>query len=157
MTGHALIEILLYLGVLAALVKPLGRYMEFVYSGRQGFAAEHWIYRATGIRADRCMNWREYAAALLMFNAAGFAAVYAILRAQQWLPWNPQAFGPVEPHTAFNIAASFVSNTNWQNYGGEATLGYFAQMAALTVQNFLSAASGMAVLAALARDRKSVV
>ncbi|MBA3973850.1 MAG: potassium-transporting ATPase subunit KdpA [Candidatus Solibacter sp.] len=151
MTGHALIEILLYLGVLGALVKPLGRYMEFVYSGRQGCAAERWICRAAGIREDRWMNWREYAAALLMFNAAGFAAVYAILRVQQWLPWNPQAFGGLAPHTAFNIAVSFATNTNWQNYGGESSLGYFAQMAALTVQNFLSAASGMAVLAALAR------
>jgi K+-transporting ATPase ATPase A chain len=151
MTGHALIEILLYLGVLAALVRPLGRYMEFAYSGRRGFAAERWIYRATGIREDRGMNWREYAAALLIFNAAGFAAVYAILRVQQWLPWNPQAFAGLAPHTAFNIAVSFATNTNWQNYGGESALGYFAQMAALTVQNFLSAASGMAVMAALAR------
>jgi K+-transporting ATPase ATPase A chain len=151
MSGHALTEILLYLGVLAVLVKPLGSYMYSVFSGRLSFAAERWIYRASGIHEDRPMNWGQYATALLLFNAAGFAAVYAILRLQQWLPWNPQGFGPVEPHTAFNIAVSFASNTNWQNYGGEATLSYFAQMAALTVQNFLSAASGMAVLAALAR------
>ena len=97
------------------------------------------------------MTWRSYAAAFLALNAAGLGAVYAILRLQHLLPWNPQHFGPLEPHTAWNIAVSFATNTNWQNYGGETTLSYFTQMTALTVQNFVSAACGIAVVAALAR------
>lgn len=101
------------------------------------------------------MTWAQYAGALILFNAVGFVAVYVLLRTQQFLPWNPQTFPAVEAHTAFNIAASFVSNTNWQNYGGETTLSYFTQMVGLTVQNFVSAASGMAVLVALARGLSS--
>ncbi len=151
MTGSDLIQIGLFLAVLLALVKPLGAYMADVYDGRREWAVERWIYRLTGVRQDEGMTWLGYTGAFLAFNAAGFALVYALLRLQHLLPWNPQSFGPVQPHTAFNIAVSFVTNTNWQNYGGELTLSYFTQMAALTVQNFVSAASGMAVLAALAR------
>jgi K+-transporting ATPase ATPase A chain len=103
------------------------------------------------VDAKREHDWLSYTLALLAFNTAGFLLLYAILRLQHLLPLNPQAFGPMSPHLAFNTAASFVSNTNWQSYGGESTLSYFSQMAGLTVQNFLSAATGFAVAAALAR------
>jgi K+-transporting ATPase ATPase A chain len=151
MTADESLQIALYLVVLMAAVKPLGKYMAWVYSGSWRLAPERWIYRAAGVAPDAPMGWTAYAGAFLACNAAGFAAVYAILRLQPYLPWNPQQFGPLAPHTAFNIAVSFATNTNWQNYGGETVLSYFTQMAALTVQNFVSAASGMAVLAALAR------
>jgi potassium-transporting ATPase potassium-binding subunit len=151
MTGSDWIQISLYMAVLLVLVKPLGSYMAWVYGGRWESAPERWIYRLAGIARPASMHWKAYAGSLLASNAVGFLLVYLLLRAQQWLPWNPQAMGPVAPHTAFNIAVSFATNTNWQNYGGEATLSYFTQMAGLTVQNFVSAASGMAVLVALAR------
>jgi len=155
MSGNDYLQIFLYLAALVALVKPLGHYMANVYRSRWEIAPERWIYRLSGIDASAQMSWVSYAGAFLASNAAGFALVYGILRLQHLLPWNPQGMGPVAPHTAFNIAASFVTNTNWQNYGGEATLSYFAQMLGLTVQNFLSAASGMAVLVALARGTSS--
>lgn len=151
MTGSDWIQISLYMAVLLVLVKPLGSYMAWVYGGRWESAPERWIYRLAGIARPAPMRWTAYAGALLASNAVGFLLVYLLLRSQQWLPWNPQAMGPVAPHTAFNIAVSFATNTNWQNYGGEATLSYFTQMAGLTVQNFVSAASGMAILVALAR------
>lgn len=151
MTGSDWIQISLYMAVLLVLVKPLGSYMAWVYGGRWESAPERWIYRLAGIARPAPMHWTAYAGALLASNAVGFLLVYLLLRSQQWLPWNPQAMGPVAPHTAFNIAVSFATNTNWQNYGGEATLSYFTQMAGLAVQNFVSAASGMAVLVALAR------
>lgn len=155
MSGADAIQIAAYLGVLLLLVKPLGLYMAHVYEGRWSWRPERWIYRAAGVNANLSMTWGNYAKALLLFNAAGFAAVYALLRAQRFLPWNPQSFPAVDAHTVFNIAASFVSNTNWQNYGGETTLGYFTQMLGLTVQNFVSAATGMAVLVALARGLRA--
>ena len=155
MTGNELLQITAYLGVLLVLVKPLGAYMAAVYEGRLNWAREGWLYRVAGVNAAAAMTWRAYAAAFLGFNAAGLLFLYALLRLQHLLPWNPQGFPGVEPHTAFNIAVSFASNTNWQNYGGETTLSYLAQMAGLTVQNFVSAASGMAVLAALARGLMS--
>lgn len=151
MTGSDFLQVALYLLVLLALVKPLGAYLAGVYEGRYQWAAEGWIYKPAGVRANETMPWTRYSQAFLVFNALGFAAVYAVLRLQHLLPGNPQGFGPLPPHTAFNIAVSFVTNTNWQNYGGESALSYFTQMSALTVQNFVSAASGMAVLAALAR------
>ena len=151
MSGNDLLQIVAYVGILLLLVKPLGAYMAAVYEGRLGRAPEEWLCRFAGVREVQPMTWRVYAVAFLSFNAIGTLAVYAILRLQNVLPLNPQSFPAVEPHTAFNIAISFATNTNWQNYGGEATLSYFTQMVALTVQNFLSAASGMAVLAALAR------
>ncbi len=151
MTGSDWIQISLYMAVLLVLVKPLGSYMAWVYGGRWESAPERWLYRLAGIARPASIHWKAYAGALLASNAVGFLLVYLLLRAQQWLPWNPQTMGPVAPHTAFNIAVSFATNTNWQNYGGEATLSYFTQMAGLTVQNFVSAASGMAILVALAR------
>ena len=157
MSAIELLQIGFFLGALVALAKPLGAFMAAVYEGRptpvdRVFGPiERVLYRVCGVDAASGMTWRTYATAFTLFNFAGFLAVYLVLRIQAALPWNPQAFPNVEAHTAFNIAASFASNTNWQNYGGETTLGYFSQMAALTVQNFVSAASGMAVGAALAR------
>lgn len=151
MTAHEAVQITLYLAVLLLAIKPLGHYMASVYAGRWDSRPERWLYAAGGVNPMTAMTWTGYAGALLACNAVGCGVVYAILRLQHLLPWNPQGFGPMAPHTAFNIAVSFVTNTNWQNYGGEGTLSYFTQMAALTVQNFVSAASGMAVFAALAR------
>ncbi len=151
MTSNDLFQAGLFLAVLLATVKPLGAYMAKVYTGRWELAAERWIYRLCGIDPSARMSWVTYAGAFLASNAVGLVIVYALLRMQNFLPWNPQDMGPVAPHTAFNIAVSYATNTNWQNYGGEATLGYFAQMLGLTVQNFLSAASGMAIIVALAR------
>lgn len=151
MSGREWLQLAAYLAVVLGLVKPLGGYMAAVYEGRWQTAPERWVYRLAGVDATENMGWRAYAGAFLALNAAGFAAVYAMLRCQGLLPWNPEGFGALAPHTAFNIAVSFVSNTNWQNYSGEAALSHLTQMAALTVQNFVSAASGMAVLAALVR------
>ncbi len=160
MTAIGLVQILLFLAVLVALARPLGLYMARVYEGRP-CGLDRWLapveralYRLAGVDPQREMDWRSYAGAFLVFNALGLAAVYALLRCQGWLPWNPAGLPAVPPHTAFNVAVSFASNTNWQSYGGETTLSYLSQMAALTVQNFVSAAAGMAVLVALARALK---
>lgn len=155
MTASDLLQVFLYLACLLALVEPLGAYMAQVYTGRWQLAPERWLYRLAGIAEPAPMSWVSYAGAFLASNAAGFGAVYGLLRLQHLLPWNPQGMGPVGAHTALNIAVSFATNTNWQNYGGETTLSYFSQMLGLTVQNFLSAASGMAVLVALARGLAS--
>ena len=155
MTGNELLQIAAYLAVLLLLVRPLGTYMTAVYEGRINRAHEGWFYSLAGVNIEASMTWGQYALAFLAFNAVGLLSVYALLRLQHLLPWNPQGFSGVEPQTAFNIAVSFATNTNWQNYGGETTLSYFTQMAGLTVQNFVSAASGMAVLVALARGLAS--
>lgn len=158
MTSNAILQLGLFLVVLVLCVKPLGRYMAEVLEGTRTFLfgpVERFLYRLAGVDPHAGMTWTTYSFALLAFNLAGTLAVYGILRTQQLLPMNPQGFGALEPHTAFNIAISFATNTNWQNYGGESTLGYFAQMLGLTVQNFVSAASGIAVLAALARGLSS--
>ncbi|MGH7235893.1 MAG: potassium-transporting ATPase subunit KdpA, partial [Nitrospiraceae bacterium] len=112
---------------------------------------ERGIYRLCGVRDNQEMDWKTYAIAVLLFNAAGLFALYLLQRTQDLLPFNPQGFGAVAPHLAFNTAASFTTNTNWQAYGGETTLSYLTQMLGLTVQNFVSAATGMAILAALIR------
>ncbi len=157
MTGNELIQMTAFLGVILLLVKPLGSYIADLLQGRKTILSrilgplERGIYRACGIDPGAAMSWDVYAAAFLAFNLASFLAVYVLLRTQHLLPWNPQGFPAIGPHTAFNIAVSFATNTNWQNYGGETALGYFVQMVALTVQNFVSAAAGIAVLAALAR------
>ncbi len=161
MTGNAILQMAVFLAVLLVSMKPLGRYMADVYEGGPTWAThilrplEKLLYRACGVRPEAAMTWREYAKSLLWFNGLGLLAVYAMLRLQNALPWNPRGFPAVAPHTAFNIAVSFVTNTNWQNYSGEATLGYFVQMLGLTVQNFVSAATGMAVMVALARGLAS--
>lgn len=157
MNKYNLMQMALYLGVLLALVKPLGYYMAQVYSGRApGFARllaplERALYRLCGVRREEEMDWRTYALALLVFNFVGVVLLYVGQRLQNFLPLNPQNFNAPAPDSAFNTAISFVTNTNWQSYSGETTMSYLTQMLGLTVQNFLSAASGMATLVALVR------
>jgi potassium-transporting ATPase potassium-binding subunit len=151
------IQLVFFFIVLILLVKPLGGYMARIYQGEKTFLqpmlgpVERWMYRWMGVHADEEMNWKTYAVAMLVFNLFGFLAVYLLQRLQGVLPLNPQGLGAVSPDLAFNTAVSFVTNTNWQSYSGENTLSYLTQMAGLAVQNFLSAATGMAILAALAR------
>ena len=157
MTTNGLMQIAVYFAVLLALVKPLGWYMAQVYEGKScGFdrafgPVEGFIYRLCGVRPHEEMEWKTYALAVLLFNGAGLLGLYMLQRVQGLLPLNPQTFGPVAPDLAFNTAASFTTNTNWQAYGGESTLSYLSQMLGLTVQNFVSAATGMAILVALIR------
>ena len=157
MTATGLVQIALYLIVLIALVKPLGLYMARVYDGQSTLLdrlfgpIERLIYRVSGVRPEAGMNWPTYAVALLIFNLCGLLVVYVLQRVQAALPLNPQGLGAVSPDSAFNTAVSFATNTNWQGYGGEVTMSYLTQMLALTVQNFVSAATGMAVLIALIR------
>ncbi|MCU0684665.1 MAG: potassium-transporting ATPase subunit KdpA [Polyangiaceae bacterium] len=151
------LQLALYFGALLALVKPLGGFMAHVYAGERTFLSpvigplERLLYRAAGVAPAREQGWQAYAFAFLAFNLAGFLAVYLLVRLQGALPLNPQGLAATTPDLAFNTAVSFASNTNWQSYGGETTLSYLTQMLGLTVQNFVSAASGMAVLVALAR------
>jgi K+-transporting ATPase ATPase A chain len=157
MTLNGYLQIGFYLVVLIALVKPLGWYMARVYEDKSfGLDRvlgpfERLIYRVCGVRSDEEMNWKTYALAMLLFNFASLLVVYALQRLQHLLPLNPQNFGAITPDSAFNTAISFASNTNWQGYGGETTMSYLTQMLALTVQNFVSAAAGMATLVALIR------
>jgi K+-transporting ATPase ATPase A chain len=147
---------LLFLAVLVV-IKPLGLYMARVFSGEPTFLSpvlgrvEQDIYRAGGINPDKEQGWLAYTLSMLAFSLVGFVTLYAILRLQAFLPLNPQGFADVAPDLAFNTAVSFVTNTNWQNYGGETTLSHFSQMAGLTVQNFVSAATGMALAMAFTR------
>jgi potassium-transporting ATPase potassium-binding subunit len=156
--GYA--QIALYLAVLVALVKPLGAYMARVYEGEPLLLEkifgpiERLMYRLAGVPPEedkREMAWTTYAAAMLIFNAMGLAVVYLLARLQDHLPLNPQGMSGLTPDLSWNTAVSFATNTNWQNYGGEATLSYLTQMLALAVQNFVSAASGMAIVVALIR------
>ena len=157
MTSIGYAQIVLYLAVLLVLVKPLGTYMARVYQGERTFLdrvlrpVERLIYRLAGIDPDREMLWKTYAVATLAFGAVSLLGVYALQRLQAWLPLNPQGLPAVSPDLALNTASSFATNTNWQSYGGETTMSYLVQMLALTVQNFVSAAAGMAVLAAMIR------
>jgi len=153
MTANAFLQLAFYVVVLIALAKPLGAYMAAVFEGRLRFLGpvERGIYRICGIDGERDMRWTEYAYAYLVFNLVGLLAVYALQRLQGVLPLNPAGFAGVTPDSAFNTAVSFATNTNWQGYGGETTMSYLTQMAALAVQNFLSAATGMATLAAFVR------
>jgi K+-transporting ATPase ATPase A chain len=157
MTANDYLQLGLYLAVLLLLVKPLGSYMAAVFSDgrnrvtRIGAPVERFLYRICGISADEEMSWTHYAWAMLVFNVLGLLAVYALLRLQHWLPLNPQKMDNVPPDLAMNTAISFATNTNWQAYGGESTLSYLSQMLGLGVQNFLSAATGIAVLIALIR------
>ncbi len=157
MTTFAWLQLVLYLFVLLLLVKPLGSYMAHVYQGERTFLTpvirpmERLIYRIVGLHDEEEMGWKTYAVAMLLFNLVGFLLLYALQRIQSALPLNPQDLGAVRPDTAFNTAVSFVTNTNWQSYSGETTMSYLVQMFGLTVQNFLSAATGMAILIALVR------
>jgi K+-transporting ATPase ATPase A chain len=157
MISNLLIQCGLYVIVLLAAARPLGELMARVYAGERTFLhptlgwLERTTYRASGVDPAREMRWVEYALAALVFNALGFLAVYALQRFQAVLPLNPADLGSVSPDSSFNTAVSFATNTNWQGYGGETTMSHLTQMLALTVQNFVSAATGMAVLVALAR------
>jgi potassium-transporting ATPase potassium-binding subunit len=157
MNANTLFQTALFIVVLIALAIPLGRYMTAVLDGSSvvvrkiGHPIEHLLYKIAGVDAQAEMSWKRYAVAVLLFNALGALAVYAILRLQQWLPANPQSFGAMTPDAAFDTAVSFATNTNWQDYGGESTVSYLTQMLAFTVQNFLSAATGIAVVVALIR------
>ncbi len=157
MTANGALQPVLYVVVLLALAKPLGAYMARAYEGRPigldrvlGWL-ERLIYRLCGVRSGEEMGWKAYAVAMLLFNFLGFLAVYLLQRLQGALPLNPQGLGAVPPDSSFNTAVSFATNTNWQGYGGETTMSYLTQMLGLTVQNFVSAATGMAVLAAFVR------
>ncbi|AWB20756.1 potassium-transporting ATPase subunit KdpA [Methylobacterium currus] len=157
MTLSGWLQIALFCAIVLALVKPLGLYMTRVFTGARTPLSpvlrpvERGLYRLAGIDEAHEQHWLAYAGAMLVFNAAGFALLYGILRLQGLLPFNPADQGAVAPDLAFNTAASFVTNTNWQNYGGESTLSDLSQMLGLTQQNFLSAATGIALAVALIR------
>jgi len=156
-TVNGLLQLAFYFAVLTALAVPLGRYMAAVYEGRAGRTQrllgplERLIYRAAGVRPEDDMDWKRYTAAFLIFNGIGILFVYALQRFQGWLPLNGAGLPAVSPEVALNTAVSFGTNTNWQAYGGETTMSHLTQMLGLTVQNFVSAASGMAVAVALIR------
>ncbi|ESZ29264.1 potassium-transporting ATPase subunit KdpA [Mesorhizobium sp. L2C084A000] len=157
MTLNGWIQILVYCGIVILLVKPLGGYMHRVFNGDRTLLSpvlrplERGLYRICGTSEREEQHWTTYAVALLLFNLAGFLALYALQRLQGSLPYNPAGMTAVEPGLAFDTAASFMTNTNWQNYGGESTMSYLVQMAGLTVQNFVSAATGIAIAIALIR------
>ena len=157
MNANTFLQAAILIVVLIALAIPAGRYMATVLDGTSvvvrkfGKPIEPWLYKIAGVDEHAEMSWKHYALAVLLFNALGAFALYGLLRLQQWLPANPQAFGPMTPDAAFNTAVSFATNTNWQNYTPESSVSYLTQMAGLTVQNFLSAATGIAVVVALIR------
>ncbi|MBX4914874.1 potassium-transporting ATPase subunit KdpA [Rhizobium bangladeshense] len=157
MTLNGWLQILLYCGIVLLLVKPLGGYMTHVYNGERTFLSpvlvpiERGLYRMAGTSEGEEQHWTSYAFAMLMFNLLGVLVLYALMRLQGVLPYNPAGMAAVPPELSFNTAVSFPTNTNWQNYGGESTMSYLTQMAGLTVQNFLSAATGMAIAVAFIR------
>ena len=154
---NALLQVTFYTVVLVALAKPLGAFMANVYEGKRTFLQpvlgwlERLVYRVSGVSENDDMDWKRYLWATLWFNLFGFFAVYGLQRLQDVLPLNPQKMAAVSADSSFNTAVSFITNTNWQGYGGEATMSYLTQMLGLAVQNFLSAATAMAVLVALIR------
>ena len=160
MTGNNILQLVLFFGAVLLLAKPLGEYMARVYETDPFWASralspvERLLYGICGIRPDEEMSWKKYAAAVLLFSVAGLVTLYLLQRLQGFLPLNPQKFSSVSPDSSFNTAVSFVTNTNWQGYGGETTMSYLTQMVGLGVQNFVSAAAGMAVLVALIRGFK---
>jgi K+-transporting ATPase ATPase A chain len=157
MTLDGWLQLLVYFALLILLVKPLGGYMARVYQGEHTFLSrllspvERVLYRLAGVDPAQEMDWKVYALMMLGFNLLGILFLYLLQRIQGSLPLNPQGLGAVAPDTALNTAVSFVSNTNWQSYAGETTMSYLTQMLGMTVQNFLSAATGMALLAAIIR------
>lgn len=158
MTGNGWLQVVLYVGVLVALAWPLGLFITRVFSGRAPLGlevvlgpVEKGIYALAGVKREREQYWSAYAMSVLLFNLLGLLAVYLLQRVQGVLPLNPAGFGAVTPDLSFNTAVSFATNTNWQSYSGEQSLSYLTQMLALTVQNFVSAATGIAVLVALIR------
>jgi K+-transporting ATPase ATPase A chain len=157
MTFIGWIQILLFCAIVVALVKPLGGYMTCVFNGERTFLSfllhpvEAGLYRIAGVDEKREQHWLTYTVSMLLFHVGGFLILYALLRLQAGLPFNPMEQSAVAPDLSFNTAISFITNTNWQNYGGESTLSYLTQMLGLTHQNFLSAATGIALAVALIR------
>src|SRR5689334_6689732 len=157
MTFNGWIQILIFCALVAALVKPLGWYITRVVTGERTFLSpvlrpvERFFYAAAGVDETTEQHWLSYAVAMLALNLAGYLLLYVMQRLQGVLPFNPAGMGAVAPDLAFNTAISFVTNTNWQNYGGETTMSYLTEMAGLTVQNFLSAATGIVLAVALIR------
>ena len=153
MTANGWLQFFVYFVVLLVCMRPLGIYMARVFSNGYNFLrpVESFVYRISGVRPDEEMSWRGYAAAMLLFSFASLLLTYLIERLQHVLPWNPQHLPAVEALLAWNTAASFTTNTNWQAYTGEAVMSYFTQMAGLAYHNFFSAAVGIAVAIALVR------
>ena len=157
MSLNGWIQILIFCGIVILLVKPLGGFMTRVFNGERNLLSpvlgpvERLLYRLAGTSEREEQHWTTYAAGMLFFNLAGFLVLYVLMRLQDVLPLNPQGMAAVGPELAFNTSASFVTNTNWQNYGGESTMSYLTQMVGLTVQNFISAATGIAIAVALIR------
>ena len=157
MTINGWIQIAIYCAIVVALVKPLGWYMTAVFNGERTFLSpvlrpvEAGLYRLGGVDEKREQDWLTYTVAMLLFHVGGFLILYGLLRLQGFLPFNPQAMAAVPEYLSFNTAISFITNTNWQNYGGESTLSYLVQMLGLTHQNFLSAATGIVLAVALIR------
>src|SRR6267143_1118672 len=158
MSTNGWLQLALYVVALAVITKPMGLYLMQVLdaNGRTWFdpalrPLERLTYRLMGIESDREQDWKQYTLAMLLFSLVSCVFTYAILRLQHLLPLNPQGLGPLSPDLAFNTAVSFTTNTNWQSYGGESTMSYLAQMVALTIHNFASAAVGIALAAALVR------
>ena len=158
MDSYGWLQLVLFAGLLAALTKPLGRYLVSVldadgktFLDPVAGPCERLIYRLLGVKSAQEQGWQQYSASLCVFSLVSLLFTYAVLRLQHLLPLNPQGFGPVSPELAFNTAVSFTTNTNWQSYGGETTLSYFSQMVGLVLHNFASAAVGIAVAAALVR------
>src|SRR5262245_9174354 len=159
MTVNGVVQILVFFGMIVLLTKPVGLFMSRVFQGERTFLhpvlrpLERLIYRVCGVREDEEQRWTQYTASLLAFSLFAFLFPYVLMRLQGLLPFNPQGFGAaqVSPDQSFNTAVSFMTNTNWQWYSGESTMSYLVQMAALAVQNFVSAAAGIAVAIALIR------
>jgi len=157
MTVNGWLQIVVFLVLIFAVTKPLGVFMTRVFNRERTFLdpaarpIERLLYRVTGVDENHEMRWTEYAVSMLMFSGVSMLLLYLIQRVQQWLPWNPQKFGAVAQDLAFNTAASFTTNTNWQNYGGETTMSYLTQMAGLAYHNFASAAVGIALAIAFVR------
>ncbi len=157
MTANGWLQILVFLALILAVTKPLGLFMARVFNRERTFLdplarpLERLLYRVTGVDENHEMRWTEYAVAMLLFSGVSMIVLYLVERVQQWLPWNPQKFGAVAQDLAFNTAASFTTNTNWQNYAGEATMSYLTQMAGLAYHNFVSAAVGIALAIAFVR------
>ncbi|HVO48724.1 MAG TPA: potassium-transporting ATPase subunit KdpA, partial [Steroidobacteraceae bacterium] len=157
MTASSAALFAVFFGLLLLTVKPFGLYMANVMEGRPiwplrvGARFEAFIYRLCGVDPAAPMGWKSYSLALVLFNALGALAVYTFQRLQAWLPLNPQQFANVTPDSSFNTAVSFITNTNWQGYSGEAAMSHLTQMAGLAVQNFLSAATGICIAIAFIR------
>jgi K+-transporting ATPase ATPase A chain len=157
MAANGWFQIVLFLAVILAITKPLGLFMAKVFGGERTFLdpllrpVERLLYRVTGVDETHEMRWNEYAFTMLLFSGASMLLLYLIQRLQYFLPWNPRQFAAVLPVLAFNTAASFTTNTNWQNYSGESTMSYFTQMAGLAYHNFASAAVGIALAIAFVR------